>query len=143
MADNYVITEDGELRHYGVLGMKWGVRRAAKKGTTYSYKSMSTHRYEKKEAKARSKGNSVKADKYAKRLARSKELDAKEQKIAEEMSTAKVLATRYFTMGVGSKQYLRFRAMGDSKAKALLKSAVFTGTNLDLLQKARYLRQDE
>lgn len=28
---NYVITDDGELYHYGVKGMKWGVRRATKK----------------------------------------------------------------------------------------------------------------
>lgn len=27
MADNHIITEGGELRHYGVRGMKWGVRR--------------------------------------------------------------------------------------------------------------------
>lgn len=27
----YVVTPDGELRHYGVKGMKWGVRRAVRR----------------------------------------------------------------------------------------------------------------
>lgn len=37
-----------ELMHYGVLGMKGGARRAAKKGTVYSYKSHGQKKYEKK-----------------------------------------------------------------------------------------------
>ena len=29
----YIVTKDGELKHYGVVGMKWGIRRAARKAT--------------------------------------------------------------------------------------------------------------
>ena len=32
-------TKNDELMHYGVLGMKWGIHRAVKKGQTYTYKS--------------------------------------------------------------------------------------------------------
>lgn len=39
------------LIHYGVLGMKWGVHRAAKKGTTYKYTSHKTKSLEKKNKK--------------------------------------------------------------------------------------------
>lgn len=30
---DYIVTNDGELKHYGVIGMKWGIRRAARKAT--------------------------------------------------------------------------------------------------------------
>ena len=40
--------QNNELKHYGVIGMKWGIRRARKKGTTYNYRSLTTKRYMKK-----------------------------------------------------------------------------------------------
>lgn len=40
--------EQNELYHYGVLGMKWGRRKARKSGGSYKYKSHTTKKYEKK-----------------------------------------------------------------------------------------------
>ena len=44
-----------ELYHYGVLGMKWGMRRAYNKGVDYQYKSHAQKKYEKKVEKLSSK----------------------------------------------------------------------------------------
>lgn len=164
--------EQNELYHYGVLGMKWGVRRAAKKGTTYTYKSHATKKYSKKadeynnyandydpknytsklsnkqRAKLQQKSdhNRAKARQYEQRAKRSAELDRKEQKIAENTKTGKVIATRMLTMGVGAKSYQRFQALGDSKKKAFVKSYVDTmllGGYGHMIAKAKYIRQDE
>ena len=91
----YIRMPDGELKHYGVVGMKWGIRRAQKKGTTYTYKSHGTKVYEKKANKARIKGNLEKAAKYDKYAKRSKELDSKMQDYASKLSTGKTIAQSF------------------------------------------------
>lgn len=133
-----------ELYHYGVLGMKWGKRKAEQRGTTYTYRSHSTKKYERKAAKAK---NQADAEKYANRAKRSKELDRREQSIAEKTSTGKVFATRLLlTGGVGAKNYQQFQAMGDTKVTAAAKAfadVMLTGGIGSRVQKALYLRQDE
>lgn len=44
----YYNDNPNELYHYGVVGMKWGVRRARKRGEEYTYTSHGTKRYAKK-----------------------------------------------------------------------------------------------
>lgn len=51
---------DNELKHYGVLGMKWGIRRARKTGKTYTYKSLSTRSHSRKAKSLSSKVNKLK-----------------------------------------------------------------------------------
>lgn len=157
---DYIFTENGELYHYGVLGMKWGVHKARKNGTTYEYKSHATKKYTKKAAKAAEKSKTTddetkaqeyknKAAIYAQRAKRSAEVDRNEQKVAEAMSTGKILLTRFFTGGYGAKDYSLLQAMGDSpqkaRGKSILDSLLITGGFgvAGRVKKAKYIRQDE
>lgn len=70
------------LQHYGVLGMKWGIRKAEKKGTSYSYTSHRTNVYNKRAEKAAAKGKTEKAAKYSKYASRSAELDKNKENLA-------------------------------------------------------------
>lgn len=151
---DYVLTDSDELRHYGVIGMKWGVHRAKKKGTKYEYKSHSTKKYERKAAKAwkkhmkydedsryKAKNDNqhakyeAKAAKYANkydkmenRRKRSAEHDKRMFKLSQKAELGKEVAKYLLVGGLGATSYMRMKASGKmSKGKAAATTALMYG----------------
>lgn len=120
----WTYTYSDELYHYGVLGMKWGVRRARRKGTTYSYKSSKTKSYEKKAAKAKQKGKTEKYKTLSKKAKRSQEFDSKMQSVAESMSAGKTAILLFLNGTFGTKSYAAARAYGFSERSSIVSAKV-------------------
>lgn len=119
---SYTYTD--ELYHYGVLGMKWGVRRARRKGTTYSYKSSKTKSYEKKAERAKQEGRTGEYKALSKKAKRSQEFDSKMQSVAESMSAGNTAVQFLLSGPFGAKSYAAARAYGTSDASSTASAAV-------------------
>lgn len=146
----YAITrssDSGELYHYGVVGMKWGVRRARKKGIDYTYKSHGTKSYAKRAEKARSVGDTAKANKYDRYHERSAELDRKMQTNAEHNSSGRAAVKTLLTAeNLGGRTYEAVRASTGGKKYisrgAGLAASYLTGPLGATAVRALYVRKD-
>lgn len=133
--------QNNELKHYSVIGMKWGIRRARKKGTTYNYRSLTTKRYMKKGASIVKKGDKIavkiekrkgtknveklqrKLDKMGKRLEKvtnrmtnSAKHDRAMQDFAKKLSTGEAIAASLLVGTTNLKYYASIKASkGDSQ----------------------------
>lgn len=151
---------DDYLAHYGVLGMKWGIRRAAKKGTNYQYKSHATKKYEKVAAKLKKKAAQKSGEKSAKlnakaakmqnRAKRSSEVDRGEEEYARGLSTRNAVGLALLGGTDRMKAYAQHRAMSGQKGKdatghkvAAGVQASYSGTMGSRMRKYNYIRQGE
>lgn len=118
-----------ELMHYGVLGMKWGVRRAGKKGTTYTYKSHGQKKYEKKVTKQIAKDKDVnKINKSKAKLDLYKQRDKNRQEYAETTNAGKAFVKTLMLGPIGAGSYNRYRGAGSGRVGAFLKSNIVMST---------------
>lgn len=109
------------LIHYGVLGMKWGVRKARKTGGNYNYTSMKTKRLTKKAANAKAAGKKN-AGQIAAKAKASKQSDKNRLAYAKKTSVGKAIAQNLLLGPIYAQSYQKMRANGATRGKAILKN---------------------
>lgn len=107
-----------ELQHYGVIGMRWGIHRARKNGSAYTYKSKAQKKWESRlndksiSDKSREKARS-KYEMYKKR-------DANRQSYVEQTNVGKSVIKGLLLSPFGAGSYHRLRSAGMSKTASFL-----------------------
>lgn len=148
-----LINYNEELKHYGVLGMKWGQRKAKQRGETYKYTSWNTNRHKnaarKLLAKARSAKSGSKKQMKLKEKAKIREKKALASQKYDDLqsdyakNTAKVGSTligQWLTLPGVRNSYQRMRASGSSKGKAAIASLLF-GDLAGRVNKHNYIKK--
>lgn len=142
-----------ELYHYGVLGMKWGRRRARNMSDKAKSANTSAKDWERKAKEAKQQGNNEKAAKYTQRAkdsrsnaskyaAKSKQIVDKHIRLAggkkaydytTQQSTGKLVVKSLLMGTYGALKYNQAKSKGLSKGKAAVRGVLYdlanTGTS--------------
>lgn len=122
-------TQKNSLEHYGVLGMKWGIRKAESRGQTYQYKSIGQKMKQRKvnrlQSKINSTKNSTKKSKLTEKLKKQtnklnnlKSRDKRREQYARSASVGGAVARTVLFGPIGNGTYERLRSAGSSQVEA-------------------------
>ena len=136
----YILTKDGELYHYGVLGMKWGVHRAQQRQAKYDAKIRNAKQTGEEDIKEWKEIGQYRNKDVSKQIARSRKITNKQvakftkkknkgQKITKrtqnavnKMTTGEKIGKSMLFGSYGALVYTSARTKGVSRGKAAVQA---------------------